>query len=385
MRKLFNKIHLWLGLASGLVVFISMLAASIFVWDEELSLWYHHDKQIVPEVKSTVLPLDTLTSIVMQKYPLASYVEIKKDSGRSYIFTSYKQNEKPHWTAASDYEVYNQIYIDQYTGKELGEVDLRYDWIFNLRLLHQNLLLAYDVGHYIVGFSTLFIFILVLTGIYLWWPKNKAALKQRVWFRWKSTTKWKRKNYDFHNIGGIYTFLFILIFAITGLVWTFDWWTNGIYRILGNDPEKVWNKAPELKKTNELKTVNALEAIIVFTKEKIPNYTTIGLSLPEKSEKGSVPLTTFVRHKGNSGWDESDSYTFNSKTGENYFKVTHNEKTLGAKWRNSNYAIHTGSIYGLPTKILASLVSLFCALLPVSGFLIWWGRNKKSKSKSNKK
>jgi len=384
MRKLFNKIHLWLGLASGLVVFISMLAASIFVWDEELSLRYHQEKYFVPEVKSEVLPLDSLVSIVKANHPFADYVEISQDSSRSYVFTSYKENTKPHWTAASDFETYSKIFIDPYTGKDLGEVDLKYDWIFNLRLLHQNLLLAYDVGHYIVGFSTLFIFILVLTGIYLWWPKNKAALKQRVWFRWKSTTKWKRKNYDFHNIGGIYTFLFILIFAITGLVWTFDWWTNGIYRILGNDPEKVWNKAPELK-ADEVKAVNPLEVIIVFTKEKIPNYTTIGLSLPEKSEKGSVPLTSFVRHKGNSGWDESDSYTFNSQTGENYFKVSHNEKTLGAKWRNSNYAIHTGSIYGLPTKILASLVSLFCALLPVSGFLIWWGRNKKSKSNSNKK
>lgn len=379
MRKIFSKIHLWLGLLSGLVVFISMFAASIFVWDQELSLWYHKDKYFVPQVSQTVLPLDTLNAIVKQKHPFSDYVEIENDPKKSYVFISYKENTKPHWTAASDYESYSHIFIDQYTGKELGEVDLKYDWIFNLRILHQNLLLTYDVGHYLVGFSTLFIFILVLTGIYLWWPKNKAALKQRVWFRWKNTTKWKRKNYDIHNIGGIYTFFFILIFAATGLVWTFNWWTNGIYKLLGNDPDKVWAKAPDLKENTNKTVKDPLEYIVLDTKKKVPNWTSIGLSIPEKGTKVAVPVAAFVKHDGSSGWDESASYTYNSHSAENYFTVKHDDKTLGAKWRNSNYAIHTGSIYGLPTKILASLVSLFCAFLPVSGFLIWWGRNKKKK------
>ncbi|MCC9016820.1 PepSY-associated TM helix domain-containing protein [Flavobacterium lipolyticum] len=379
MRKVLNKIHLWLGLMCGLVVFVSMLAASIYVWEKELSSWYHKEKLFVPEVKEVVLPLDSLMVIVQKKHPLADYVEISKDPKKSYVFTSYEENTKPHWTAASDYANYSSIYIDQYTGKELGEVDLRYDWISNMRLLHQNLLLTYEVGHYIVGFSTVFIFILVLTGIYLWWPKNKAALKQRIWFKWKNTTRWKRKNYDIHNIGGIYTFIFILIFAITGLVWTFDWWTNGIYRLLGNDPEKVWAKVPEISNKEVVQVKDPLEYIVRDSRFKTSEWISVGLSLPEKSSKEAVPVTTYVKHEGNSGWDESDSYTYNSLSAENYFTVTQNDKTLGAKWRNSNYAIHTGSIYGFPTKVLATFISLFCALLPVSGFLIWWGRNKKKR------
>ncbi|MBF4464351.1 PepSY domain-containing protein [Flavobacterium sp. LC2016-12] len=379
MRKIFNKIHLWIGLMTGVVVFVSMLASSIYVWDEELSLWYHHEKYFVPEVKNTILPLDTLVSIVRQKHPEADYVQISSDPQKSYYFTSYVENIKPHWTAAGDCEIYSNIFIDQYTGKELGEVDLKYDWIYNLRVLHQNLLLAYDIGHYVVGFSTLFIFILVVTGIYLWWPKNKAALKQRVWFRWKNTTKWKRKNYDIHNIGGIYTFLFILIFAATGLVWTFEWWTNGIYVLLGNDPEKVWSKTPEISKEKSNKIMDPLQYIVADIKVKVPNWSAIGLSIPENLEEVSVPVNSFIKHEGTSGWDESDVYTYNSRTAENYYTVKQEDKTLGAKWRNSNLAIHTGSIYGLPTKILASFISLFCAFLPVSGFLIWWGRNNKKK------
>ncbi|MEL6802614.1 MAG: PepSY-associated TM helix domain-containing protein, partial [Bacteroidota bacterium] len=47
------------------------------------------------------------------------------------------------------------------------------------------------------------------------------------------------------------------------------------------------------------------------------------------------------------------------------------------KWRNNNYEMHVGSIYGLPTKIIACLSALIFGMLPISGFLIWWGRQKK--------
>ncbi|CAA9197225.1 hypothetical protein FLA105534_01527 [Flavobacterium bizetiae] len=144
MRKILNKIHLWFGLVTGLVVFISMLDASIFVWEEELSAWYHKDKIFVPQVKNTILPLDSLYKSIRIKHPLADYAIIDHDPKKSYVFTSYEENTVSHWTAASDCKSYSNIYINQYTGKELGEVNLRYDWIFDLRVLHENLLLTYD-------------------------------------------------------------------------------------------------------------------------------------------------------------------------------------------------------------------------------------------------
>jgi uncharacterized iron-regulated membrane protein len=42
-----------------------------------------------------------------------------------------------------------------------------------------------------------------------------------------------------------------------------------------------------------------------------------------------------------------------------------------------NYDIHSEAILGLPGKIVAFLISLFIASLPISGLYIWWGRSKK--------
>jgi uncharacterized iron-regulated membrane protein len=50
-----------------------------------------------------------------------------------------------------------------------------------------------------------------------------------------------------------------------------------------------------------------------------------------------------------------------------------------------NYDIHVGAILSLPGKILAFFASLICASLPVTGFIIWWGRRKKKPVKPQRR
>jgi uncharacterized iron-regulated membrane protein len=49
-----------------------------------------------------------------------------------------------------------------------------------------------------------------------------------------------------------------------------------------------------------------------------------------------------------------------------------------------NYDIHVGAIGGIPGKILAFIISLICASLPITGLLVWLNKGKK-KSKAEKK
>lgn len=382
-KKISGKIHLWLGLSAGLVVFISLLAAAVFVWEEELTEWYHHDKVFVQSVHANRLPVDTLAAkakAVALADSTVTYMEMERDPAKAYCFISYQPSKSKGWTWASGMDAYSRIYVDQYTGEVLGVIDLRYDWIFCTRMLHQCLLIHYDVGHYIVGFATLIIVIMVVTGIVLWWPKNKAAFKQRIWFRWKDTTRWKRKNYDLHNIGGIYSFFFIIIFALTGLVWTFDWWEDSIYRMLGSDPKKVFPKPPVPEPAGDARN-NTLDLVLADATKRIAGWESIGVSLPGK--KPGHAIAVYVKYtSGRSGWNESDNYYYHPRTAAMYHTTTHDQKTLAAKWRNSNYPIHVGSIYGLPTKLLATFIALFCASLPVTGFYIWWGRRNKATAKT---
>jgi uncharacterized iron-regulated membrane protein len=56
--------------------------------------------------------------------------------------------------------------------------------------------------------------------------------------------------------------------------------------------------------------------------------------------------------------------------------------SIADKMFRMNYDIHTGAIIGLPGKFLAFFASLIAASLPVTGFLIWWGRSKKNREEA---
>jgi uncharacterized iron-regulated membrane protein len=381
LKKIIGKIHLWIGLISGTVVLVSMLAAAVFVWDQELTDWWYRDLVFVEKADSTK-SLSTLLLTAQQAMPdrVIEGVDISNDAARAYEFSTYKRNKNPrgitHW---DDYVYWDNIYINQYTGHITGTVNMLTNWVDLTRRLHQNLLLRYNIGHYIVGFCTLFVFLLIVTGLVLWLPKTKAALKQRFTINWRA--RWRRINYDTHNVGGFYSWSFIAIFAITGLVWTFDWWTDAIYRILGNDPENIWEQHQPLP-VSGMATMEAVDLALADVVKKRPTWTRLYMSLPSPTDEASE-ISVFIRFEAGSGWDESDEYVYNPKTGALWASKLQENKTLGAKWRNSNYAIHVGSIFGLPTKIIASLTALFLASLPVTGFMIWWGRrNKKDKQRN---
>jgi uncharacterized iron-regulated membrane protein len=305
------------------------------------------------------------------------WIDVETNPEKSYIFQAYKKAKKPGFTFFSELEYWDKIHVNPYTGEILGIINMPYDWIYLCRMMHQQLLLNYEIGHWPVAIATLILLVMLISGLILWWPRNKNAIKQRFTIKWKKV-RWRRKNYDLHNVGGFYTSIFILIFATTGLVWSFEWWTNGIYRILGDNPKEVFQNENHIIPNGSFKgNIKPLDKVLINLEGYKPNAELYSISIDKDKTKIIKEFSAWITYDENSLWEESDYLFFHPKTGEMIHKVCHNDKSLGEKWRNSNYAIHVGSIWGLPTKIVATVVSLFCAFLPITGFLIWWGRKNK--------
>ncbi|MEX1013726.1 MAG: PepSY-associated TM helix domain-containing protein, partial [Candidatus Paceibacterota bacterium] len=257
-----------------------------------------------------------------------------------------------------------------------------FDWVYLCRMMHQQLLLNYEIGHWPVAISTLIMFFMLISGLYLWWPKTRKNLSQRLKIKWDG--KWRRKNYDLHSTLGFYSLLFVLFFATTGLVWSFDWWTDGLYRLFGADPNKVFTENyQEFETEGAVKPkLPIVDFIIQDLKSQRSNWKYAALYFP-KEEKANY--SAYLPYSGFSGWDLWDSYSYDASNGRLKSALRHENKNAAEKWRNSNYAWHVGSIFGVGTKILATLVSIICASLPISGFLLWYGRKYKKKKVSLQK
>lgn len=374
-------LHLWVGLVTGLVVVVISVTGCIQVFDEELFEAFHHDLITVTPTGPTK-PVAELMLIAQQAVGVRKPITDVKinEAGKSYVFTASKVNKREKMTLSyfSQFKYRDDIYVNPYTGKVLGTIDVRYEFFNVTEQLHRQLLLIKPVGSVVVGVCILLFLLMMVTGFVLWLPKNYRQLKQNISVKWGA--KWKRVNYDMHNSFGFWVLPVAVIIAMTGLTWSFKWWEKGMYKAFGSaKPVVLLRQAPFVNTADTLG--NHLNQIEYTIKQKVKNnYIAIGLNLPDKG--GNVLMAYVYHHHRTDGWRNLSYYYFDTRTGQLFDQMEHAKKPLGLKWRNSNKDIHTGRIYGLPTQILAFLASLVCASLPVTGFLIWWGkRNKKPKAK----
>lgn len=385
-KKWTGKLHLWLGLSVGLIIFIVSITGTLFVFKDEVENFtrkeviYHNEQNIA---QKQVLPIRTLEKMVdkqvKEKFKI-HWVNVPIDKKMSYQFYWYEHNTET-WNYFDEFPIYKLAYVNPYNGKVLKVYDEKNGFFNIVKSIHWSFLLKQDWGKYVVGIPVIIFVIMLISGIILWWPKNKAARKQRFSFKWENVKSWKRKNYDLHNVLGFYASIFALIFSITGLFYAFFVVQAMIYFVFSGgstaypDFSHITTKAPI-----EMRTDSTLDKVIATVQAKYPDSYgfSVDLGHPHMDDHEHPNFEVYVKHLSYS-YHKSSSLIFDENSGELLHTHDMKDKNFGEKTVGANYDIHVGSILGLPTKIIAFIVSLICASLPVTGFLIWWGRRKKTK------
>ncbi|HTF82807.1 MAG TPA: PepSY-associated TM helix domain-containing protein, partial [Cytophagales bacterium] len=294
-------------------------------------------------------------------------------SGKSAVVTFYEGSTQSYYL----------VYMDPYSGAVLKVKNMYRDFFFLVKMLHFCLLLPMSIGQPIVAVSTLIFLVMLLSGIVLWWPKNKSAVKQRFWFRWKENLKWKRKNYDLHNVLGFYVCWIALGFALTGLVWGFEWYRDAYYGVLSGGEKMVNYYEPSSDTTQaSLQTMTSIDHIYDVVVKDSKGAKTIEVHVPETK---SASIMCAINTEEGTIWKTDfryfDQHTLKELSVNSLYGRIADANTADKIMRQT-YDIHVGAIGGLAGKVLAFLASLICASLPVTGFLIWYGRNKKKKVKT---
>ncbi|MBV7530024.1 PepSY domain-containing protein [Chitinophaga sp. sic0106] len=379
LKKTILKIHSWLGLLSGLVVFILGITGCIYAFIDELKPVFYHDRMYV-EVPADAqrLPMSVIREKAQQamgeEYKL-QLAEIPLGANRSVSFRTLKVN--PEGLSYATYmEYFYRIYVNPYNGKILKIENSKWEFFNTIVNLHISLLLGPNIGTTIVNWSVIIFVVLLISGIVLWWPNNKAAAKQRLRFKWKDTTRWKRKNYDLHNILGFYAMLVLLIIAITGLVISYQWVSNGVQWIANGG--KTIAAPPPVMSDTTIADAYSLDKILHDAVKQAPTGTTFFIGIPKDTK---LPVHVFARND-NKPLYKATRMQYDQHAAAMLTKTTFATMNNGERINAMNYDIHVGAVLGIPGKILAFLASLIAASLPVTGIYIWWGRRNKKQTSS---
>jgi len=109
------------------------------------------------------------------------------------------------------------VYVNPYTGDVTGKIVLTDTIMFTIRNLHGELLTG-KFGTYVVELVASWFIVLVLTGLYVWWPAKTFALAGFFTVR----TKKGRHIFfrDLHSVIGFWLSLFMLTILAGGMPWT---------------------------------------------------------------------------------------------------------------------------------------------------------------------
>ncbi len=363
---------MYLGLITGIVVFIVAVTGCLWVFQEEFT---REDSHIYDS-------MDHLHSVTPSQAASMAKTAIPNQTIHG---TKYGKPNQPVEVIFYDADplFYQSVYLDPVNGQIVTTKDHTSGFFAFVLKGHMFLWMGRELGSSIVQYSTLIFTIILVTGIVLWWPKKKKNRGQRFKFKWKPTTGWKRKNFDIHSILGFYVSFLAIIIAFSGLIMAFNWVYYITYKSWGgqNAPQFIIpNNSTSTAFDNKPEPIDSLVPKLAA---EYVDYEYIELHYPA-SDTASIYIEINTS-KGT--YYDSDYRFFDQYTGEEIETTSiygkYQNASIADKVIRMNYDIHVGAIGGLAGKIIAFFVSLTIASLPVSGFLLWYGRKFKSKKKTN--
>jgi uncharacterized iron-regulated membrane protein len=374
-KKLIFQLHKILGLATGIVVFIVAITGCCWTFREEIESLYDDYKTVTPQEGTiiTVTKAKEIAQVIFPENTVHGTVFKQQNDAVEVIFYD------------AEPEFYQSVFLNPYSG-EIIQVDNHLTGFFAFILKgHMRVWLPKEIGEQVVGASILIFLLIIISGFILWIPKKRKNIKQRLKFDWKKTTKWKRKNFDLHTITGFYIYSLAFIIAFTGSIMSYDWLKYVVYKSTGGERTEVF-KVPENRDSIAIASkTKPIDSLIPRLQKENPNADGFELHYPE-SDKQSIYVEV---SKSKGLFYDSDFRFFDQnslkeiETEAIYGK--YEDATIPDKILRMNYDIHIGAIGGIVGKIIAFLISLLTATLPVTGILLWYGRKyKKNKTSTIK-
>ena len=370
MKRLLHKIHLWLSIPLGLIITVICFTGAMLVFEQDITrvLNRHLYHVEVPQGKERLNPSEVM-NLVQERHGemKISSVSIPKAADATYQISFSNGGKKV-------------LFVNPYTGESIGW-SKSYPFFQTMRKLHRWFLDvpkskgSMSTGRLIVGISTIAMTIILISGLVIWIPRTRKALKNRLTVACGKGTR--RLMYDSHVALGFYATIFLLIMALTGPIWSFGWYREAVSSLLGAEPQtqnqqtghghgqgdRQGSGKAERRQGNNIAYDVALKEIQCLYSE----YNYIKLSKNEAT----------VSLNKNGYRQKSDNIKFNPKTGKITEIRKFEDNSVRQNLRGLIYSLHVGTWGGPLTKVLYFLAALIGATLPLTGYYLWLKKKRR--------
>ncbi|WP_046174249.1 PepSY-associated TM helix domain-containing protein [Domibacillus indicus] len=366
--------HFYAGVIFAPFLLILAVTGGIYLFKAEIEQALYKDLyEVAPGTKA--MPASHLIAAVKEHYPHA-------------VITRYRPPESADRSAEIgivDHQVSKTIFMDPYTMQTIGSLNDADRVMDKLEKIHGELM-AGTFGDRLVELAACWAVILIITGLYLWQPRQKKRIWGVVLPRFSRGSRTLIR--DLHAVPAAWISAGMFFLIMTGLPWSGFWGTqvqNAATNSGEGYPPSIWvGDAPlSTLKTEEVADVG-------WAAENLP--------VPQSIQSAYIPIsiddvTAIINERGiQPGYNlyipqhQTGVYTVSAFPAKAQEEVTmHIDQYTGAvlaDYRYDDYGpagkaialgitLHKGSQFGILNKCLGLAVCLGMVLVIGSGLLLW--------------
>lgn len=394
--------HLIAGLLVGVIVLSMACSGLLIAYETQLMDWANRDLRVqAPAENSTRLGVEALLAKTREGGIHASGVTVKSDPALPVTLSVGREGT---------------YYFNPYTGENLGEGAKSWHDFFHAATEWHRFLtqtgLERPVGKAITGAGTLLFGFLLVSGIYLWWPRHWRASNLKAALLFNRRLKGRARDWNWHNVIGFWSSFPMLLIILTGLIMSYGWANNLLFRLTGNEPPPPRTTPPATvapgpggearrgppgegggerrregggppregmgggrggeRPAGPPPSVAGLDALLTQVQASHPGWRSISLRMPQ-APGGPFPL---MLDKGGRGQPHLRTMLNLDLTKSEILTSPDDfqQQNLGRRLRMYARFLHTGELFGLLGQTVAAICTLSAMLLVWTGFALAWRR-----------
>lgn len=366
IRKTIFWVHLCIGLAAGLIIALMAVTGVLLTYEQQISDWANRGYRQQPPVPDA------------QRLTVAELLETVK--GEKSQPTGITFMNDPAAPAGIMFGRGRTIYVNPYTGAVHGEGSPGVKAFFRqVTDWHRWLALSGEqrtYGRAVTGACNLGFLFLVVSGIYLWWPRRWNWRTIRPVLLFQSRLRGKARDWNWHHVIGFWCFVPLLVIVLSGVIISYPWAGNMLYRLAGENPPAqpvgprqagTGIRGPQIA---PMVVVKGVEPALAAAQQYTEGWRSVSLMIPKSAES---PLVFTIDH-GNGRQPQKRAELTLTRTGEVVKWEPFAGQSLGRRLRMLARFGHTGEVAGMAGQTIAGLASAGTVVLVWTGMALSWRR-----------
>jgi uncharacterized iron-regulated membrane protein len=372
VRAIIFWLHLAVGCVAGLVILAMSITGVLLAFERQINGWA--DAPAVLQGHADAAP----------QAPLDSLLEDLKNNGRSTPSELVLHNSASLPVEAR-FGRERTLHLNPWTGEIIGQPsDATRAFFGTVERVHRSLGLGMQsaFGRGITGAANLAFLFMLVSGLYLWVPKalNLTSLKRRLLFR--RGQQGRAREWNWHNVIGIWTIFPLFFIVLTGVIMSYPWASNLLYRVTGTQPPaNGWrgersshadrpgqppSHAERSAAQSQFQSLDALalDALAQVAKQQIPEWKSITIAVPAVQDRN---LDVTIDKSIGGQPEQASQLVINRQSGHVEAIRRFGDNNAGRKLRAWARFLHTGEEFGVAGELIAAIACLGAVMLVWTG------------------